>query len=328
MPLTYPRHRRHRPSLEELRARFANRPAEVELRPRRRTLTEVRAQQKARAAGRPAPVLDLYDHLDPAVREAARQARRDTVRRLVKEMEAEEIAGAGRPEPAFAQAEPDSRQRAYSVPRDPDRTACEVHPAFGTRENSQTCRPVPAVVNEGTDGVPPHLRIYKRTPLQINLGAWLDEVKWNLMVTLTFRHPDGVSKALAEKIFGRFLKKLRAILIRKGTNNKIPMAAVVEDSREQLRELGLSIDGREGTHIHFLTRVRGGEDPYKYKEAIRLAWIATNRLCGEPRVYCPNSDKWFLPLTSDEMRRGFTGYVLKHHGHDTLGLLIQYLHFD
>ena len=168
---------------------------------------------------------------------------------------------------------------------------------------------------------------YKTTRLQAATAEWLGEVEWNLMVTFTFKREGGVSLPLATKLFGNFIPRLREIVLRKGSTRRIPMAAVVENSREQLQNVGLQVDGREGTHIHVLLRVRG-DDPYKYKDAIEKAWKLTNRFCGDPTVYCPDSDEWYLPLTSDEMRKGYTGYILKHHGTDTLGLLIPYLHLD
>jgi hypothetical protein len=168
---------------------------------------------------------------------------------------------------------------------------------------------------------------YERTRLQAEMADWLGQVEWNLMVTFTFSAEDGVSLPLASKLFGKFIPRLREIVLRKGSRSKIKMAAFVEDSREQLQNVGLQVDGREGTHIHVLLHVRG-DDLYKYKDAIEKAWKATNRLCGDPTIYCPDSDEWYLPLTSGEMRRGYTGYVLKHHGTDTLGLLIQFLNFD
>ena len=168
---------------------------------------------------------------------------------------------------------------------------------------------------------------YKRTRLQEEMANWLGETEWNLMVTLTFKGNDGVSLSLATKLFGQFIPKLRTIVLRRGSRQRIRMAPVVEESREQLRNAGLKADGREGTHIHVLLQVRG-DDLYKYKNEIEKAWKATNWRCGDPTIYCPNSSEWFLPLTSDEMRTGFTGYVLKHHGTDTLGLLLSYVHLD
>ena len=168
---------------------------------------------------------------------------------------------------------------------------------------------------------------YKRTRLQEAAAEWLGDVEWNLMVTFTFKGKHGASLPLATKIYGQFIPRLREIVLRKGSTRRIPMAAVVENSREQLQNVGLPVDGREGTHIHVLLQVRG-EDPYKYKDAIEKAWKTTNRRCGDPTVYCPDSSEWYLPLTSDAMRKGYTGYILKHHGADTLGLLIPYLHLD
>lgn len=171
-------------------------------------------------------------------------------------------------------------------------------------------------------------RVYSTTRLQEATAKWLGEVSWNLAMTLTFDDERGVSQDTAARLYGKFLPKLREVVLRKGARNKmIQMAPIIEDSREQLRNAGISMDGREGTHIHVLLRVRG-DDPLKYKEAIARAWRATNRRCGDPTISCPNSDQWFLPLRDTPTRERLTGYFLKHQASDTFGLLVQYLHLD
>lgn len=169
---------------------------------------------------------------------------------------------------------------------------------------------------------------YTNTRLQEEMADWLYEANFNVMVTLTFDSEDGVSHPLATKLFGKFLQRLTPIVLRRGIRNgRVPMAPIIEDSNEQLRELGLPMEGREGTHLHVLMRLRG-DDPYKYKDAIAKAWKATNRLCGDPKIYCPDSDQWYLPLTSDELQKTYVGYVVKQQETDTLGLLVKYLHLD
>lgn len=147
------------------------------------------------------------------------------------------------------------------------------------------------------------------------------------MVTLTFASPDGVSHALASRLFGRFVRQLRDVAVRKGSRNKIPLAPVIEDSKEQLRSQGKALGDREGTHIHVLMKLRT-RDPYAYKNKVLKAWKNTNRLCGDPLVSCPNSDEWFVPITDTEMLARCTGYILKKQESDSLGLLVQYLHLD
>ena len=176
------------------------------------------------------------------------------------------------------------------------------------------------------DHLPEAAAKYHATALQKSMASWLAEVQWNLMVTLTFKGDAGVSHALATKIFGRFRNRYRKDVLR---NNRQPnMAAVIENSREMLKNVGIEVDGREGTHIHVLLRVREGDDPYKYKDAIEHAWKATNRLCGDPKVCCPDSNKWYLPLTSAVERERYTGYMLKHNGTDAFGLIVPYLNLD
>ena len=170
---------------------------------------------------------------------------------------------------------------------------------------------------------------YQQTELQKAAAEWLGEVNWNLAMTLTFRGKRGTSHALATSLYGRFLPRLREILGRNGARNyRIPMAPIIEGSNEQLRERGVvGTDGREATHIHVLLRVRG-DDPLKYKDAIASAWRATNRRCGDPKVSCPNSNDWYLPIRDTQRREALTGYFLKHQAADTLGLLVQYVHLD
>ena len=167
---------------------------------------------------------------------------------------------------------------------------------------------------------------YHATTLQTALASWMGEVKWNLMITLTFKGDDGVTHSLATRLFGRFRNRFRKDVLR--TGRQVNVAAVIENSREMLKNVGVEVDGREGTHIHVLLRVREGDDPYKYKDAIENAWKKTNWRCGDPKVCCPDSDKWYLPLTNAVERERYTGYMLKQNGTDAFGLIVPYLNLD
>jgi len=168
-------------------------------------------------------------------------------------------------------------------------------------------------------------REYHRSRLQEATLAWLLGTEWNAMVTFTFNGERGVSYWTASKIFGQFLTRLKHVALGRKSRRRIPMAPIVEDSKEQLRQCGLTMDGREGTHVHCLFQFP--DDLGAYKEVMPDIWRGTAKVCGDPKVYCPNSTEWFLPL-DNATRDIYTGYVLKYCRVDTLGLLYQYLHLE
>ena len=55
---------------------------------------------------------------------------------------------------------------------------------------------------------------------------------------------------------------------------------------------------------------------------VRKLWVRTSRLiCGDPNVYCPNSDDWFIKLSTRDEQRTYIGYAVKHMQADCTGLL-------
>lgn len=153
---------------------------------------------------------------------------------------------------------------------------------------------------------------------------WLcDRAEHNVMVTFTFKSANGVGYGEAKWIFGLFVRRLRDRLLGRRSKRKIPMAPVLEDYREQLQSRGLTTDVREGTHVHCLMQLPG--NPMDHMDMVREVWAGSHEKCGEPTVYCPGSDLWFLPIGSEGLRATLTGYVVKRFELDVDGLLVQYM---
>lgn len=144
----------------------------------------------------------------------------------------------------------------------------------------------------------------------------LERSEYNAMVTFTFDSEFGVSYETAKLVFGIFVRKLRDELLGRKSRRRIPMAPVVED-------YGAAMGGREGTHIHCLMTLPG--NPMSYMDVIQRVWRGAHATCGDPKVYCPDSDQWYLEISSAELRATLVGYVLKRCQLDLDGLLVQYM---
>lgn len=167
------------------------------------------------------------------------------------------------------------------------------------------------------------LRYNKLTPVQADAKAMILRYRFNVMVTLTFSSKGGVSLTTAASIFGRFVGILRRTVFGKDSKRILPMIPVVEGSFEQLGNGNKALGMRERTHIHCLLQLDG--DPLDYKEVVRAVWVKTSGRCGNPDVYCPNSDDWFIPLATEEERHWAASYLVKGFKSDTLGLLVNYI---
>lgn len=163
------------------------------------------------------------------------------------------------------------------------------------------------------------------TDLQEAAKSWvLKRAEYNVMATFTFRKDEGVSYGEAKWMFGLFVRRLRDALWGRRSNRKrrLALVPVVEDYKEQLQRRGI-VDCREGTHIHCLMALPG--DPMDYKEVVHRLWVGTHPFCGEPKVYCPDSDDWYVPITNEHLRGVYAGYILKRCQFDVDGLLVQYM---
>ena len=140
----------------------------------------------------------------------------------------------------------------------------------------------------------------------------------NAFVTLTSRARRGMSYEQAEKAFGTFAHSLKCHLFSAKSKKRIHMVPVVEGYSRQpglAAKLGL----REGTHIHCLMTLPG--DPMAYMDVVAGLWRSSNSVCGDPAVYCPNSNNWFLELNTTEVRQIYVNYALKTCTTDTDAVL-------
>jgi len=160
----------------------------------------------------------------------------------------------------------------------------------------------------------------RQTELQKVTRDWLLRGEPNVIVTLTFRSEDKVTFENAVKVFGTFAHQLKSHFFGEKSKKRIYMVPVVEGYQAPQME-GLAADKR--THIHCLMRLP--DDPSAYKGVIREVWMASSGICGDPNVYCPNNDDWFLVLDSEERKRVFTNYVLKTCGIDTEAVLWKFV---
>lgn len=165
---------------------------------------------------------------------------------------------------------------------------------------------------------------YRSTQLQSMLSDWFISAAPNVMATLTFKTELGVRQSAAEKAFKRFSAKLTAELGNRYPGKQVLLIPVVENSREQLWRYGLTRYGREGTHIHALMKLPGDMD--ENRALVRKLWVKTSRvICGDPKVYCPNSNDWFIKLSTRDEQRTYIGYAVKHMQADCTGLLVDCL---
>jgi hypothetical protein len=174
---------------------------------------------------------------------------------------------------------------------------------------------------------PKGTRKYHSTTTQTMLLDWFSAARPNVMATLTFKGMHGVRIAAAERTFKRFSANLLSEVSATHPKAEVRLVPVVENSSEQLRSYGLTPYGREGTHLHVLMRLPG--DLVEQRERVRKLWIGSNKmLCGDPRVYCPESNDWFVELTTRAERSTYISYVVKHMRNDCLGLLVHCMKID
>lgn len=154
--------------------------------------------------------------------------------------------------------------------------------------------------------------------------AWLENrAPYNVMFTGTFRSEDGITYGMAKLIFAMFVGRLRDRVFGRKSKRRIAMVPVLEGYMEQMQRRGLASGFREGTHIHVLIDLP--LPTAEGKEVVLQCWKETHRLCGDPAVYCPDSDRWYLEITDAPMRASLIGYVLKRCRQNLDGLLLDYM---
>lgn len=164
----------------------------------------------------------------------------------------------------------------------------------------------------------------KQTKTQTDAREWLLRVEPNVFVTLTFKSEMGVERDYAEKVFGTFMHKLKCQLFGRNSKKRIWMCAVIEGNDAE----GASSNAegcREQTHIHCLMRLPG--NPMDYMEMVSRFWVESSQICGNPKIYCPNNNNWFLEISNSEKRRALTNYVLKTCSMDIDAVLHDFVSF-
>ncbi|KLD62506.1 hypothetical protein [Dyella japonica] len=162
----------------------------------------------------------------------------------------------------------------------------------------------------------------KVSTLQRVTADWLKQLEPNLFVTYTFE--EAVSYDRAMKIFGTHVHSLRGELFGRRSKRLIPMVPVIE-MYERGSSYGSLLMPSDGTHIHCAYRLPG--QPDDYKEVIRRTWTQADNTCGNPDVYCRNSDGWYRELNTDSDAGNVIGYMLKTCAMDTEAVLWKFVSF-
>ncbi len=169
-----------------------------------------------------------------------------------------------------------------------------------------------------------HITEYERsqTKLQAAIEQMILDGKPNVFITLRPNVEDGVSFERMEKLFGIFAYKLKCKLFGRGSKKRIFMVPVVEKYAEG-ESFGALTKNSDGTHIHCLVHFPG--DPIDYKEMVRGLWINSSNACGDPDIYCPDSEKWFTVLNTEESQRALAKYIVKTCTEDTQAVLWKFV---
>lgn len=149
----------------------------------------------------------------------------------------------------------------------------------------------------------------RQTKLQKALASHFLRDDYNAFITLTFRSEDSVSYYYAEKCFGRFMHSLRCSLFKKKCTYRMPVVPVVESYPGRPLCSGAPHDPTERTHIHCCIKLPG--NPLDHKELVRASWLGAGSVCGDPRIYCPDDESWYIPLHTPESMRKRVNYSLK-----------------
>lgn len=158
--------------------------------------------------------------------------------------------------------------------------------------------------------------------LQVATSEFLLSGDLNVFGTFTFGTARGVGYEKASRIFGTFAHALKSHLFGRNSRKRIQLVPVIEGYRRDqaiAHDLGI----RQGTHIHCLMNLPHA--PPSYRDVVRDLWINSDSACGDPKVYCPKSDKWFLDISNTNLQKKFVDYVLKTCVMDTDAVLWKYV---
>lgn len=155
----------------------------------------------------------------------------------------------------------------------------------------------------------------QQTEMQSAVRDWiLSDYAPNVFVTLTSRAENGMSFGTAERVFGTFAHQLKSYLFASKSKRRIPMVPIVEGTK-RWHDMAIKLGMRRGTHIHCLMKLPG--NAADHMEAVRRIWKNSSSVCGDPEVYCPNNNNWFLELDTATKQRVFVNYALKRCDSDT-----------
>lgn len=152
---------------------------------------------------------------------------------------------------------------------------------------------------------------------------WIESVQYNAFVTLTFVPDASVSYNSAKISFGRFLHRLKIQLFGRNSKKRLAVVPVVEKFDRNNLYLGSS---ELNTHLHVLIRFPG--DPLAYKAMVAKIWRSSSRAAGNPAIYCPDDDQWFLTPTWETFNEDMAGYLAKTCTINTDAVLWKYVSLD
>ena len=148
-----------------------------------------------------------------------------------------------------------------------------------------------------------------QSELQKELARHFLQDDYNAFITLTFKSEDSVSYDYAKKTFGRFMHALRCNLFKERCTYRMPMVPVIESYPGRPLCSGAPYDPNERTHIHCCIKLPG--NPLDHKEMVRKKWLGAGGVCGDPLVYDPSGDNWFIELNTNAAATAYVNYSLK-----------------
>lgn len=144
----------------------------------------------------------------------------------------------------------------------------------------------------------------------------------NVFMTLRPNVEGGTSYVQMVKAFGAFAHTVKNKLFGRNSRKRLFLFPVVEKFGS-----GYAYDSlckpSEAIHIHCMATLPG--DPREYEPLVRDTWLNASPISGDPYVYCPTNDKWFVSLSTEAEARIYASYIVKGCQGDTLPILWKYV---
>lgn len=144
----------------------------------------------------------------------------------------------------------------------------------------------------------------------------------NVFMTLRPNVEGGASYVQMARAFGAFAHTIKCKLFGRNSKKRLFLFPVVEKFGLG-RSYGSLRKPSEAIHVHCLAKLPG--DPHEYQPLIRDSWLAASPISGDPYVYCPADDKWFIAISSDVEAKIYASYIVKNCQDDTLPILWKYV---